>query len=98
MSKVTGLHSIFRKNSTYGANIGFDTLTYATSLGRWRYLKPRKTDLVVIGGHLNGQVYMDEVLRSVVLPFCAKTNGSTRPRMTMSEHTLLESAIQCYAR
>ena len=35
---------------------------------------------------------MDEALMSVVLPFCAKTSDSTRPRMTMSEHTLLESA------
>ena len=92
MSKVTGLHSIFRKNSIYGANIGFHTLTFARSLGRWRCLKPRTTDLVDIEGHLISQVYMDEVLRSVVLPFCAKTSDSTRPRMTMSEHTTLESA------
>ena len=35
---------------------------------------------------------MDEVLRSVVLLFCAKTSDSTRPRMTMPEHTSLESA------
>ena len=35
---------------------------------------------------------MDEVLRHVVLPFCAKTSESTRPRMTMPEHTSLESA------
>ena len=34
---------------------------------------------------------MDEALKSVVLPFCVKTSDSTRPRMTMSEHTLLES-------
>ena len=36
-------------------------------------------------------VYMDEVLRSVALLFCAKTSDSTRPRMTMPEHTSLES-------
>ena len=90
MSKLTGLHSIFRKNSIYGANIGFHTLTFIRSLRRWRCLKPRTTDLVVIEGHLISQVYMDEVLRSVVLPFCAKTSGSTRPRMTMSEETSLE--------
>ena len=35
---------------------------------------------------------MLEVLRSVVLPFCANTSDSTRTRMTMSEHTSLESA------
>ena len=92
MSKLTGLHTIFRKTSIYGANLGFYTLTFARSLGRWRCLKPRPTDLVVIEGHLIGQVYMDEVLRSVVLPFCAKTSYSTRPRMTMPEHTSLESA------
>ena len=39
-------------------------------------------------GQWISQVYMDEVLRSVVLPFCAKT----RPMMTMPEHTSLESA------
>ena len=36
-------------------------------------------------------MYMDEVLRSVVLPFCAKTSNSTRLRMTIPEHTSLES-------
>ena len=61
------------------------------------FLKPRTTDLEVIEGYLISQVYMDEVLRSVVLPFCAKTRGSSRPRMTRSEHTSLESAIQCCA-
>ena len=50
------------------------------------------TDLIVIVGHLISQVYMDEALKSVVLPFCAKTSDNTRPRMTMSEHTSLESA------
>ena len=92
MSKLTGLHSIFRKNSIYGINIGFHTLTFARSLRRWRCLKPRTTDLMVIEGHLISQVYMDEALKSVVLSFCAKTSDSTRPRMTMSEHTSLESA------
>ena len=29
---------------------------------------------------------------SVVLPFCAKTSDSTRPMITMPEHTSLESA------
>ena len=61
------------------------------------FIKPRTTDLGVIEGHLISQVYMDEVLRSVVLPFCAKTSGRSRPRMTMLEHTSLESAIQCCA-
>ena len=92
MSKLTGLHSIFHKNSFYGANIGFHTLTFARSLGRWRCLKPRTADLVVKEGQWISQVYMDEVLRSVVLPFCAKTSDSTRPMMTMPEHTSLESA------
>ena len=92
MSKFTGLHSIFRKKSIYGANICFHTLTFARSLRRWRCLKPRLTNLVIIEGHLISQVYMDEVLRSVVLPFCAKTSDSTRPRMTMQENTSLESA------
>ena len=55
--------------------------------------KHRTTDLVVIEGHLISQVYKDEVLRSVVLPFCAKTSDSTRPMMTMQEHTSLETAI-----
>ena len=75
MSKLTGLHTIFRKNSIYGADIGFHTFTFVRSLGR--YLKHRTTDLVVIEGHLISQEYMDEVLRSVVLPFCAKTSDST---------------------
>ena len=92
MSKLTGLHSIIRKNSIYGANIGFHTLTFARSLGKWRCVKPRTTDLVVIEEHLISQVYMDEVSKSVVLPFCAKTSDSTRPRMTMPEHTSLKSA------
>ena len=92
MSKLTGLQSIFRKNSVYGANIGFHTLTFARSLVRWRCLKPRTTDLLVIEGHLISQVYMDEVLRSVFLPFCAKTSDSTRPRMKMTERTALEPA------
>ena len=69
ISKLTGLHSIFRKNSIYGATIGFHTLTFGRSLGRWRCLKPRTADLVVIQGHLISQLYMDEVLRSVALPF-----------------------------
>ena len=43
-------------------------------------------------GHLISPVYMDEVLRSVVLLLCAKSIDSTRPRMTMPEHTALESA------
>ena len=92
MLKLTGLQSIFRKNSIYRANIGFHTFTFARSLGRWRCFKPRATDLVVIEGNLISQVYMDKVLRYVVLPFCAKTSDSTRPRMTMPEHTSLESA------
>ena len=92
MSKLTGLHSIFRKNSIYGANIGFHKLTFARTLGRWRCLKPRTTDLVVIEGYLISQVYMDEMLRPVVLPFCAITSDSTRPRKTMPELTSLELA------
>ena len=92
MSKLTGLHSIFRKKSINGANIGFHTWTFARSLGRWRCLKPRTTDLVVIERHLISQVYMNEVLKSVVLPFCVETSDSTRPRMTMPEHTSLGSA------
>ena len=51
----------------------------------------------MLEGHLIGEVYMDEVFKSVVLPFCAKTSDSTRPRMTMSEHTSLESAKTMYA-
>ena len=98
MSKLTGLHSIFCKNSIYGANIGFHTLPFTRSLGGWRCLKPKTTDLVVIEGHLISQVYMDEALKSVVLPFCGKTSDSTRPGMTLSEHTSLESAKkQCSA-
>ena len=50
------------------------------------------TDQVLIEGHLISPVYMDEVVRSVVLLFCAKTGDSTRPMMTMPEHSLLESA------
>ena len=73
ISKLTGLHSIFRKKSIYGANIGFNTLTFARSLGRWRCLKPRTTDLVLKEGHLISPVYMDEELRSVVLLFVRKT-------------------------
>ena len=87
MSKLTGLHSIFRKNSIYGANIGFHALTFTRFLRKRRSLKPRTTYLVVIEGHLISQLYMDEVLRYVVLLFCAKTSDSSRPRMTMPEHT-----------
>ena len=47
---------------------------------------------MVLDGHLISQVYMCEMLRSFVLPFCAKTSESTRPRMTMPEQTSLESA------
>ena len=72
--------------------MGFHTLTFARSLGRWRCLKPRTADQVLIEGHLISPVYMDEVLRSRVLLFCAKTSDSTRHRMTMPEHTSLESA------
>ena len=93
MSKLTGLHSIFRKKSTYGANIGFRALTFASSLMRWRCLKRKTTALVVIQGHFISQLYMDEMLRSVALPFCVKT--STRPRITMPEHTSLESKMLC---
>ena len=50
------------------------------------------TDLVVIEGHLISQVYIDEVLRYAVLPFCAKISDSTRPMMALPEHTSLESA------
>ena len=92
MSKLTGLHSIFCKISIYGANIGFHTLTFARSLGRWRCLKPRTIDLVAIEGHLISPVYMDEVLRSVVLPFCAKTSDSTMPRMTNARTHLTRSS------
>ena len=55
-------------------------------------LKPRTTDMVVIEGHVISQVYMDEVLRPVVLPFCAKISDSTSPRMTTPEQASLESA------
>ena len=58
----------------------------------WRCLSHRTTDLVVIEGHLISQVYMDEVLRSVVLPFCSKTSDNTRPRKTMPKLTSLDSA------
>ena len=69
MTKLTGLHSIFHKNSIYAANIGFHALTFARPLGRWRCLKPRTTYPEVIEGHLISPVYMVEVLMSVVLPF-----------------------------
>ena len=47
---------------------------------------------MVIEGHLISHMYIDAVLRSVVLPFDAKTSDSTRSRKTMPEHTSLESA------
>ena len=72
--------------------MGFHALMFARSLGRWRCSKPRTTALVVLQGHLISQLYMDEMLRSIFLHFCAKTNDTTRPRMTMPEHTSLESA------
>ena len=40
--------------------------------------------MVVIQGHLISQLYMDEMLRSVALPFCAKTSDSTTPRITQN--------------
>ena len=67
MSKLTGLHVIFRNIPIFGSNMGFHALTFAMSL--WRCLKQRVTDLVVIEGNLISQSYMDEVLRYVVLPF-----------------------------
>ena len=54
MSKLTGLHSIFRKNSIYGVNIGFHALTFARSLRRWRCFNPRTTALVVIQSIVHG--------------------------------------------
>ena len=48
--------------------------------------------MMVKEGCLISQVYMDEVLRYVVLLFCAKTSDSTRPMKTMPELTSLESA------
>ena len=36
-------------------------------------LKPRMAALVVIQGHLISQLYMDEMLRSVVLPLLCET-------------------------
>ena len=45
-----------------------------------------------IEGHLISQSYIDEMLWSVVLPFCAKTSDSARPRMPMPELTSLESS------
>ena len=64
----------------------------ALPLRRWRCLKHRTTALVVIQGHAIIQKYMDEILRSVALPFCAITSDSTRHRITMPEHTSLEKA------
>ena len=90
MSKLTGRHSIFVKADLKEQTLV--TLTFARSLGRWRCLKPRMTDLVVIEGHLISQLYMDEVVRSVVLLFCAKNSDSTRPKKTRLEYTSLESA------
>ena len=46
----------------------------------------------MLEGHLISEVYMDEVFKSVVLPICEKTSDNTRLRMTLSEHTSLESA------
>ena len=57
--------------------------------------KRRTTALVVIQGHLISQLYMDGKLRSVALLFCLKTSNSTQPRITMPEHTSLESAMLC---
>ena len=70
----------------------FYALTFVRFLQRWRSLKPRTTDLVVIEGHLISKLYIDEVLRYVALPFCTKTSDRTRPRMTMPENTSLKSA------
>ena len=69
---LTDLYFIFRKNSINGANIDFHSLTFGRSLGRRGCLKPRKTDQVFIEGHLVSPVYMDEVLKSVVLLFVRK--------------------------
>ena len=89
-------HISFPSNFTFYkwcvTKVAHCTLTFVGSLGRWRCIKPRTTDLVVIEGHLISQLYMDEMLRSVVLPFCAKTSDSTRPKMTMLEHTSQKSA------
>ena len=91
MSKLTGFHSIFSKIQ-FTEQTGFRAFTFATSLRRWRCLKRRTTALVAIQGHLISQLYMDEMLGSVALPFCVKTSDSTRPRITMPEHISLESA------
>ena len=47
---------------------------------------------MLIEGHLISPVYMDELFRSVVLLFCAKTSDTTMPLSAMPEHTSLESA------
>ena len=44
-------------------------MIFARSLGRWGCLKPGTIDQVRIEGHLISPVYIDEVLRSVVLLF-----------------------------
>ena len=67
MSKLTGLHAIFRKISIYGANMGFRALTFTMSLGK--SLKPMATDLEVIKGHLISQSHTDAVFRPVALTF-----------------------------
>ena len=70
--------------------MGFHALTFTRSLRGC--LKPRATFLVAREGHLISQYHIDVVLRPVVLISFAKTSDSTRPRMTMPEHTSLESA------
>ena len=42
--------------------------------------KTRTTDQELIEGHLISPVYMDEVFRSVILLFCAKTSDSDNAR------------------
>ena len=62
MSKIIGLHAIFRKFSVLGSNMGFHANKSTRSPCPWEMLKPRVTDLVVIEGNLISQSYMDEVV------------------------------------
>ena len=86
MSKLAGLHAIFRKISIYGLLSGFHASTLAWSLGRFENL--RATDLVVIEGTMISQSYMDGLLMPVFLHFAVPEPMPVlvRPRMTMPEY------------
>ena len=94
MSKLTGLHSIFRKNSIFQSKHRFLCINVRKV--------PQEMEMFKNLGRQLWWLYRD--IWSVnctwmrcwgLLPclFCAKTSDSTRPRITMPEHTSTKTML-----